>query len=109
MLLMLALPLQALASAAMLGCGTPAHQAMMGSMAMADEAMTGCHEQPDVPSTQHDCKHCAACALGGALPIPAATVPAIVPAPVRFIAHSAASFSGFIPDGPERPPRISLV
>ena len=111
MLLILALPLQAFASAAMLGCGSFSHQAMMEQMAMADEAMAGCHEpeQPDAPSTQHDCKHCAACALGAALPIPVADIPAIMPAPIHFISHPAASFSGFIPDGPERPPRISLA
>lgn len=110
MLLMLALPLQTFASAAMLGC-TFSHQAMMEQMAMADEAMAACHEpeQPEVPSTQHNCKHCAACALGAALPIPVADTPAIVPAPTRFMSHPAASFSGFIPDGPERPPRISLA
>jgi hypothetical protein len=108
MLLMLALPLQTFASATMLGC-TFSHQTMMEQV--ADEAMAGCHEpeQPDVPSTQHNCKHCAACALGAALPIPVADIPAIMPTPIRFISHPAASFSGFIPDGPERPPRISLA
>lgn len=110
MLLMLALPLQTFASAAMLGCGTLSHQAMMEQVAAADEATAGCHEpEQDVPSTQHNCKHCAACALGAALPIPAADTPAIMPVPTRFMPHAAASFSGFIPDGPERPPRISLA
>lgn len=112
LLLMLALPLQALASASMRVCGTASHPAMAEQMAMADEAMDTCHEpdrQPETPSTQHDCKHCAACALGAALPIPVADTPASTPTSVRFLSYPAASFSGFIPDGPERPPRISLA
>jgi hypothetical protein len=112
LLLMLALPLQALATASMRVCGTASHPAMAEQMAMADEAMANCHEpdqQPETPPAQHDCKHCAACALGAALPIPAADTPAVAPTPVRFLSHPAAPFSGFIPDGPERPPRISLA
>jgi hypothetical protein len=108
--LMLTLPLQALASAAMLGC--MAHSEAMEQMAMADEMMAGCHEseQPASPSTSHDCKHCAACALGTALLLlPAVDTPAIVPARHSFTPHSAALFSGFIPDGPERPPRSTLA
>lgn len=108
-LLMLTLPLQALASAAMLGC--MAHSEAMEQRAMADEMMAGCHEseQPASPSTSHDCKHCAACALGAALPLPAVDTPAIVPARHSFTPHSAALFSGFIPDGLERPPRPFLA
>jgi hypothetical protein len=112
MLLMLALPLQTFASAAMLVCSASSHQAMTEQqVAMADGAMAACHEpdrQPETPPTQHDCKHCGACALGVALPIPVAAT-AIMPALIRFSSHPAASFSGFIPDGPERPPRISLA
>jgi hypothetical protein len=110
--LMLALPLQAFASASMLGCAL-SHQAVVLESAMADDpmAMAGCHESqhPDAPPTQHDCKHCAACYLASALPIPAFAAPAVMPVSTAFIAHSAASFSGFIPDGPERPPRTASV
>jgi hypothetical protein len=118
MLLMLALPLQSFASVAVPGCmATDAAQASlpaMAPMAMDGEMMAGCHEheQPDSSApTHHDCKHCATCALASALPIPVTDTgtPAIVPVSTRFIAHPAASFSGFIPDGPERPPRLSLA
>lgn len=106
--LMLTLPLQALASAVMVGC--MAHSEAMEQMAMAGE-MAGCHEseQPTNPSTSHDCKHCAACVLGAVLPLPAVDTPALVPARHSFTSHSAALFSGFIPDGPKRPPRPSLA
>lgn len=109
MLLMLALPLQALASASMLGCEF-AHEAAAEPMAMADGMMDGCHEpEPaDQPPEQHDCKHCAACMLGSALPA-AAESTTIAPVPQHYAAQPAALFSGFVPDGPERPPRISLA
>jgi hypothetical protein len=109
MLLMLALPLQGWASASMLAClpgGAPV------SPAATAPAMTGCHEQApeDVPPpAQHDCQHCAACVLASALPIPFTDTPAIVPVSTRYIPQPAATFSGFIADGPERPPRLSPV
>jgi hypothetical protein len=111
LLLMLALPLQAFASAsAMLGC-TGSHPAAAEHAAMTDEMMAACHDhkQSDSAPVQHDCKHCAACALAAALPVPAAAASAIMPTATRFIPYPAASFSGFIPDGPERPPRVSLA
>ena len=106
LLLMLALPVQTFASAAMLGC-TFSHQPAVEQMAMAGETMAGCHEpaQPDSPPAQHDCKHCAACALAAALPIPVTDRAAVVPASIPFLTQPAASFSGFVPSGPERPPR----
>jgi hypothetical protein len=110
-LLMLALPLQAFAAASMLGCAL-SHRAAGEQMAMVDGMMAGCHEteQPDAPPAQHDCKHCAVCALASALlPIPASNTPAILPVTHHFTSHPAASFSGFVPDGPERPPRPSLA
>ncbi|MBW8328876.1 MAG: hypothetical protein K0M48_06935 [Thiobacillus sp.] len=110
MLLMLALPLQGFAAASMLGCAF-SHQAAVEQLAIADEMMAGCHEpdQPDAPPTQHDCKHCAVCALASALPIPASDTPAIQPVTRSFTTHPAASYGGFVPDGPERPPRPALV
>jgi putative hemolysin len=112
LLLMLALPLQTFASAAMQSCMAP-HPVLPEQVAMADAMMADCHEhkQSDsAPAQQHNCKHCAVCALASALPVPAAAdTLAIVPATTRFISHPAASFSGFIPDGPERPPRTSLA
>jgi hypothetical protein len=109
-LLMLALPLQAFASAAMLGC-VLSDRATAEPMAMAGGMMAGCHEpdQPDTSSTQADCEHCAACALASALPVPASDSAATAPASIRFVSPPAASFSGFVPSGPERPPRLFLA
>lgn len=109
-LLMLALPLQAFASAAMLGC-VLSDRATAEPMAMAGGMMAGCHEpdQPDTPSTQADCEHCAACALASVLPVPATDRAAVVPVSIHFLSQPAASFSGFVPSGPERPPRASLA
>jgi hypothetical protein len=109
MLLILALPLQGWASASMMTClpgGAPV------DAAAAVPATMACHEQTpeDAPlPAQHDCQHCAACVLASAPPIPLTVTPAIAPVSVRFIPHPAAAFSGFIPDGPERPPRLSPV
>jgi len=107
MLLMLALPLQALASASMLGC-TFAHPA---AVAQPADATTPCHEPESTPTpaAQHDCKHCASCALASALPIPAADVSAVVPAASRYGVLSIQPFSGVVPDGPERPPRPTFA
>jgi hypothetical protein len=106
---MLALPVQAFASAAMLGC-VLSDRATAEPMAMAGEMMD-CHEpdQPDAPSTQVDCEHCATCALASVLPIPATDRAAVVPVSIHFLSQPAASFSGFVPSGPERPPRASLA
>ncbi len=108
--MMLALPLQAIASASMLGCAF-SHQAVAEPVAMADEMMAGCHEteRPDAPSSRHDCNHCAVCALASSVPIPASDMPVILPAVHPYPSHPAAAFSGFVPEGPERPPRLSLA
>jgi len=111
MLLILALPVQSFASAAMLGCMMPPTDAMQ-PVAMTDDMMADCHassDQPGTPSTSHNCNHCAACALASSLPIPAAGSTPVVPVAVCFVAQPAAAFSGFIPDGPERPPRPFLA
>ncbi|MBU1265000.1 MAG: hypothetical protein KJ946_10365, partial [Gammaproteobacteria bacterium] len=75
--------------------------------AMAGEMAAACHEpeQPDSPPAQHNCKHCTACALAAALPIPVTDRAAVVPASIHFLTQPVASFSGFVPSGPERPPR----
>jgi hypothetical protein len=106
MLLMLSLPLQALAAASMPDCAldaVPAHQTAEALQIAA------CHESdhPDNTATPHSCKHCAACALAAALPAPLDTSLALAPAAKRFMMQPAASFSGFIPGSPERPPRFS--
>lgn len=109
--MILALPLQTFASAALMGCEFTAHLNAGQQGAMADANMAGCHdqEQPDTPPTQHNCKHCTACALASTLPVPVTATLAFEPVPDSFSAQPAASFSGFIPDGPERPPRTFLA
>jgi hypothetical protein len=120
MLLILALPLQTFASVGMPGCmvsSQPATERMAvpdahgGDAAMAAEMMAGCHAhgQSKVPLSPHNCKHCAACALAAALPVPVADSPAIMPVSNRFAPGSAELFIGFIPDGPERPPQPTLA
>lgn len=108
--LTLALPLQAFASAAMLDCAF-APAAEMEQVVLADDAMDGCHDsgQPEAPPVAHDCTHCSACALGAVLPIPSGDSMAIPPLAAGFTAHPAAAYSGFVPDGPERPPRPLLA
>jgi hypothetical protein len=110
MLLMLILPLQTFASAGMLGCAS-VHPAALERMQAVDAVMTACHEQKqqDAPATQHSCTHCAVCALASVLPVPAITTPALISDADRFTSQLAASFNGFIPDGPERPPRSSFA
>jgi hypothetical protein len=106
--LMLILPLQAFASASMLGCMLVPVPAQVDAEPMLT---AGCHEseQPDSTPTPHNCKHCAICALATALPIPHGASLALVPTTLRFMMQPEAPFSGFIPDSPERPPRLSLV
>lgn len=107
--LILVLPLEAFASAAMLGC-VQSHPA--GHAAAMSAAMPGCHDeapaQPAVPS-HHDCKHCAVCYLASALPIPMLAVAPAERPPVRYPRVATSRFDGFIPDGPERPPRTLLA
>jgi len=112
-LMMLLLPVQTFASAAMLGCAF-SHQGPSSApeMAMAGEAMPACHEpeQSDAPPAKHNCKHCAACYMASALPIPAAVIVPLAPVPHSVIVPSVSpSFVGFIPDSPERPPRSCLA
>lgn len=110
--MMLALPLQGLASAGMIGCAFaalpgPAHAATDPH----DMAMGDCHgngAQPEAPATDHNCSHCSAC-LAGSLPLPPAFAVTATAAPTQAaIPHVAAHYLGPIPDGPERPPRTSL-
>lgn len=116
---MLTLPMQAMAYVAMQACVLSEPDASMQtthSMAMAGDAMASCHEMADAeslpaqhPSTQHDCKFCAACGLASALPADVAVRMPVIPMPQAFSPQPAAAFSGFFPDGPERPPRAVLA
>ena len=52
------------------------------------------------------CDNCAKCCLTGAAAPPSVNPPSMSPDMVRTVsAASSARLSGFIPDGPERPPR----
>ncbi len=110
--LILALPLESFASARMLGCAL-SHRALPQAETVAmEDAMPGCHETEaakHATPARHDCAHCAACTLASALPIPSlAVVPVVALTPV-YLVLPAERFSAFIPDGPERPPRILAV
>lgn len=105
---MLVLPVQGYAAASMLMCAS-AHQAVPAQMTAADEAMAGCHESEPSPPQSRDCKHCTLCALASALAIPAIDTLRQAPVDRYWLPPSAVTFSGFIPDGPERPPRSSLA
>jgi len=115
MLLLLTLPVQAFAYSAMRVCILSDQAAMEQMTAMPDDAMAmaDCHapDQPHHPSDQHECKFCAACALATALPIGFADGVPVVPIAHRYAPQpaAAASFSGFIPDSPDRPPRTALA
>ncbi len=110
MLLMLALPLQAFAGAAMLDCMLAQPAAPANAMA-AGHDMAGCHEEaPVLPDAGgHACAQCAACLLAAALPIPALHAAAVVPAARDYPSRPAEIFEGFLPEGPERPPRPRLA
>lgn len=109
--MLLVMPLQAFASAAMLGCAFshPAHvmQHAFDTQAMTGESAASCHESKSdekVPPS-HDCTHCAACYLASALLVPTLDIAPIVPAAHSIAPFTDDAFTGFIPDSPERPPR----
>lgn len=111
MCLVLALPLEAFASASMLACALSHGAEPQPLASVAADVPPPCHaeEAPEQAPAEHDCTHCAACYLASALPIPARIVlPADQPAQ-DYAALSPARFAGFIPDGPERPPRPRLA
>lgn len=123
-LMLLAIPFQGIASAAMLSCahdamGTPAHTAGTASAghchddapqatAAMHHADTGSH---DASGHDHDgrCSACAACCMGAAI----APLPAIAAAPPAPALLHAASANHHLPAVdlalPERPPRLSLA
>ncbi len=122
--MMLALPVQAFASVAVLGCEysrTRSHaQAPADMVAMhhatehhADHAISGCHEspaeQPNAPAGVHKCSHCAACYLAAACPIPSVPTSPVITIPYTAPSQQAETFNGFIPEGPERPPRNAFA
>lgn len=113
--MMLVLPVQSFASAAMLGCVfTYQGQSMfqhMEQQAMSEEALATCHEpeQTEKSSTPHNCKHCTVCHAASTLMVPVIDVAPIVPFAHRVVPHTDDTFIGFIPDSPERPPRLAFA
>jgi hypothetical protein len=107
-MLMLILPLQAFASASMRSCLPVLVPVQQSAEPMQ---MSGCHESghhDDTPAPQNH-KYCAVCALATALPVSFSPSPVLAPTALRFVSLPVATFTGFIPDGPERPPRLSLA
>ena len=135
-LLLLALPLQGVAAVTMLNCGPnhhhlsaasgPApteahhhatheqHQHGIGVAEDHDEmASTAVHDGS--PSAHHldklmkfKCSACAACCIGAAMPATAIALKPLRPA-MRPDSFVPAPHVGFVTDGPDRPPRPSLV
>ena len=112
--MMLALPVQAFASVALLACdmSIPAAVAKVSAAPM-DHAMNGCHEDAaentSLPADDHQCSHCAVCYLAAAFPIPVAHTALVTPIPYTPHLQRAEPISGFIPEGPERPPRTTAA
>ena len=111
--MMLALPVQTFASAAMLGCafsqsGMDVVQEHGQSVMAAESA---CHEsgQTDLTPSQNACKHCSACYLASALLAPSIDTPPVVLTAQRLISHVDDVFIGYIPDSPDRPPQLAFV
>ena len=113
--MMLVLPVQTFASATTLGCafshqGQAMHQ-MVAEHAMSNDLMATCHEseETDQSPTSHTCKHCTACHLVSALMVPEVAATPLLPIAHSIIPHADDAFIGFIPDSPERPPRVFLA
>jgi hypothetical protein len=135
-LLLLALPIQGYAAATMLHCGpnhprspaaapsaaaeSPLHSAHAGhhhALPEADLSMASVTlDIGDETASAHQlnqlsefkCSACAACCMGAALPAAALMFASFAPAtaPSFFVCVEPV---GFFTDGPDRPPRISLV
>lgn len=107
---MLGLPMQAYASTAMLACAFGHSAPAAEQMAALQDAHAGCHDPEPAPSSaSHNCQHCAVCALASALPMSLGDRVAFGERVGHYPRPLAVTFSGFFPDGPERPPRISLA
>ena len=113
--MLLVLPVQTFASAAMLGCafshqGQTAHR-VLDKQVMLDEAVATCHEpeQSEKSPASRNCTHCTACYLTSFMMVPAISGVPILAFTPSFIPHAEVTFIGFIPDSPERPPRLAFA
>lgn len=112
--LLLALPLQGFAAAAMISCA-PSHHGLLTTGATHDDVAAHAHQQggdQDPAATpshgKHACSACAACCIGGAL------MPSALRLPGDFSTHlrplpAHVTPPAFITEGTERPPRHDLA
>lgn len=137
-IVMLAIPVQGVAAATMLFCGISHHRINQVADAGAHDAHGHSHEAPidaaaapptiaeqadsgpnaaptdaaqaEPPGTlsQSGCSACAVCNAGAAIPSSAPTISAVE---IHFeaIAAKVAPQFGFVTDGPDRPPRLTLA
>lgn len=115
-MLLFALPLQGYAAATLLGCGPNHHPVSATAMSEAAPAAAAAHvhlhdaavDDPHADPVVSTCSVCAACCVGAALPAApllfAAAAPAAAPTAWLSIGEV-----GFLTDGPDRPPRTTLV
>lgn len=74
---------------------------------VADQSAETVH-QPDPPHhTQASCSFCAACTVGGLLPLALSAPPAPDLPSREFIALPASGFVGYLPENPDRPPALA--
>lgn len=122
--MLLAIPFQGIASAAMLTCAHDAGQAPQHAAPMqhADAASGHCQDaEADVQATsshaqqpgdhEHDsrCSACAACCMGAAMAPAPAVAPAPQTSPTRLIAAATGRLAAVDLAHPERPPRFPLA
>lgn len=112
--LLFALPFQGYAAATMLNCGPNHHRVSATADSDAtpsaaveahSHAASADHHHTDKASK---CSACAACCVGATLPTSALVFAAAEPAGVPT-AWFCIGPLGFVTDGPDRPPRTSLV
>lgn len=113
-MLLLALPLQGFAAAAMMNCA-PSHHGLPGSAVVHEDAAPHAHHHDsdhDPASTssrgKHACSACAACCIGGALMPSALRLPDDLSAHLRPLLARVTP-PAFITEGTERPPRHLLA
>jgi len=85
------------------------HQGHHGATAQtvtADSAETA-HQPDPQHHTQASCSFCAACTVGGLLPLALSAPPAPDLPSREFIALPASGFVGYLPENPDRPPALA--
>lgn len=82
------------------------HHGAAAQTVTADSAETS--HQPDLQHhTQASCSFCAACTVGGLLPLALSAPPAPDLPSREFIALPASGFVGYLPENPDRPPALA--